>query len=57
MIAYLDHYLVFGEGSQGKRSDKSFGGGGHDHLYLGAGFDEEAYEGRGFIGSDAAGNA
>ena len=51
------HHRVLRKGGEGEGRDELFAGGGDDHLHFGALAHEEADEGAGFVGGDAAGDA
>ena len=51
------HHSALRKGGEGEGSDELFAGGRDDHLHFGALAHEQADEGAGFVGGDAAGDA
>ena len=56
-VEKVAHHGVLRKGGEGEGRDELFAGGGDDHLHFGALAHEEADEGAGFVGGDAAGDA
>ena len=56
-VEKIAHHRVLRKGGEGEGRDELFAGGGDDHLHFGALAHEEADEGAGFVGGDAAGDA